>query len=728
MAAISALLAPAARAEEATEYTVGGLAQPVRDVQSAECTIQIAVRGAVASVETRERLINHADRPLAVRARLAVPAGGVVVAASLRLDGAAVAAAWVPAAFTTTPVDDPAVLGADPLLVHAVAGDGTYATVQPIAAGHAAIVTTRYVEVAAPIAGGLEIVLPGRAGTASPRCRARVTAAPGPGARVTDLRVDHAPIVTSEFAIADAPVTLHVGLALAGAAPIVWTQRERISAEWTASLVTVLAPELRARPAADRVLFVIDGSRSMALVDRERVLQILRALAVGWPPTTEVEAIVYDRTAARVLGQFRPADKPTLEAIAAGVRDHVGNNGSDLAAAFALAHRALADASGTARVIAITDGMIDADGAALISALDLPAAAARLHAILLDPPRTASPGLAALEAPIFRLGGSIVELDTDDAAFARALATSDDWLRPAALALAFPPAADLRIPGSVRAGRGFSRLVFQRDAAPALVLTGHTDAPFRVAAAAAPGTDVAALALASARVESFAGEDNPSAAALATAQRTLTAARAAHPIVDANHALAALSRTGRIAASRRAVITGGGAYARVVDAPDLALPPVDPPPPTATASAIDKLTLERLFRDQLAPRAYACYQRALGRAPTLAGTATFDLHIGRSEVSHVDLTSFGDAPFTACLLDAAYALQPPLPDFAVNTDDQTIVHYPLSFTVRDDHPLIMAGDADSSSPIDIDAIQGGVPTRRRPVRVDPATPLGGLKR
>jgi len=40
----------------------------------------------------------------------------------------------------------------------------------------------------------------------------------------------------------------------------------------------------------------------------------------------------------------------------------------------------------------------------------------------------------------------------------------------------------------------------------------------------------------------------------------------------------------------------------------------------------------------------------------------------------------------------------------------------------------MPGDADSSSPLDIDAIQGGVPERRRPIHVDAATPLGGLPR
>jgi len=42
--------------------------------------------------------------------------------------------------------------------------------------------------------------------------------------------------------------------------------------------------------------------------------------------------------------------------------------------------------------------------------------------------------------------------------------------------------------------------------------------------------------------------------------------------------------------------------------------------------------------------------------------------------------------------------------------------------------VIVLGDADSQSPIDIDAVEGGVPARRRPVKVpDASTPLGGLR-
>lgn len=41
--------------------------------------------------------------------------------------------------------------------------------------------------------------------------------------------------------------------------------------------------------------------------------------------------------------------------------------------------------------------------------------------------------------------------------------------------------------------------------------------------------------------------------------------------------------------------------------------------------------------------------------------------------------------------------------------------------------MIVPGDADSESPIDIDAVEGGVPGARKIVKPDTKTPLGGMK-
>jgi hypothetical protein len=66
-----------------------------------------------------------------------------------------------------------------------------------------------------------------------------------------------------------------------------------------------------------------------------------------------------------------------------------------------------------------------------------------------------------------------------------------------------------------------------------------------------------------------------------------------------------------------------------------------------------------------------------------------------------------------------------MPDPAYNIDDRSLVSYPLTFSVHEAKPLVIPGDADSSSPIDIDAIEKGRP--RRVEAGDTKNPLGGLK-
>jgi hypothetical protein len=737
--ALSADLAHAAPVPGSViEYAADEPPRPLQALHGTACELRVDLHGAVATIELRETFANTGSEPFALREDLGLPTGAVVYGGGLALDRAYASLAAVPAQFSTV-VADPAasdVIGPDPLLLQVMPGGGVRATLQPIAPGHDAKLVTRYVVLADIAGGAFSLNLPGR-GDGAASCKGTLTATPGPGVRITGLRAAGSALHGGAFTVGAQPVALAAAFELAGDKPVLWTQTYRLTPDWRASLVTVIAPALRPHAVPGKVVFVVDGSRSMELVGTPRVVQVMRAVAAALPAGSELEAIVYDRHAARVLGEFRPASPATLDALEAGLRGHAASNGSDLAAGFALAHQALAGARGVSRVIAITDGVIDGDrddaraGDALAQALDSTVAAIDVHAIVLDPGHTHSPGVAALRGPIYRYGGSLVEVDADD--LDGALRTIDDWFRPAALELSIatpPTATPVAIDGELRGGRGATRLYVHREPRPQLTLTGHLSSPFTIANQDGPEAPIYALALAGASIETFAGDDNPSAPARANAQRTLTAARAQGSIVDDNHALAVLSRSGKIASSRRDMIGGGGRYERVVALADPG--GTAPVPPAAAAlpapSAIDKLTLERLFRDQLSPRAYACYQRALGRAPRLAGTFTFDLRIGRGEVSQATITGVADDEFLACLTDAAFALQPPLPDFAVNADDQTIVHYPLSFAVKNDRAQIMAGDADSSSPLDIDAIKGGVPERRKPVKVDASTPMGNLPR
>jgi hypothetical protein len=338
-----------------------------------------------------------------------------------------------------------------------------------------------------------------------------------------------------------------------------------------------------------------------------------------------------------------------------------------------------------------------------------------------------------LRNPVNLYGGSYVEVSVDD--LDRALASVGAWLRPSWLEVAVT-GGKLDVPDQLRTGAGITRFAIHRGSAPAYVLGGRAESAVKIAARPGPAVTVAQLALARATDADFIKpeRDEPSEAELARGAKVRAHATQRHPAADVEHSLAVLSATGKVARNRRQMVKDGGPYLRAVAFAD---PPVSTPvaaaaTPPPTASAIDRATLERLFREQLQPGAFACYQRALGGAPKLEGTVVFELTMGRGEVTAVSLTNVGIAnpTFEACLLDAAYSMSPPLPDFTVNADDQTVAHYPLSFQSHEQKPVIILGDADSSSPIDIDAVEGGVPvppSKHKPLKVDTKTPLGGLK-
>ena len=452
----------------------------------------------------------------------------------------------------------------------------------------------------------------------------------------------------------------------------------------------------------------------------------LTSFVTWWRPTRSMlREPSITNTTRRLLALFTCGGPSTVtsEALQPSASGCVCTHASGCA--LALAKQAIDGGRGSAMLILITDGVTgDVDGPALVRALDAKVTAVDVHAIVLDPGRTTSPGAAALRAPINAYGGSYVEVTADE--LDEALSAVDEWLRPAWLELALGGHA---IPSEVRAGGGFSRPILHRGA-PRFSLTGHGDAKFTVVAAPAPAAPVAALALAGATAADFTGKAEPTESDLILAEPALQRARAAHPYAGGDRALAVLASAGRIAKSRRDVVAGGGRYERVIalDDPTPGLAAAAPAAPRAAASAIARETLERMFREQLQPKVYVCYQRALGRNASLAGTVYFQLRLGRGEVTEVTLTGLGDPQLESCMLDAAYQMTPPLPDFSVNADDQTIANYPLTLQRRAEQTVIVLGDADSQSPIDIDAVEPGVPGRPRKVRPpDASTPLGGLR-
>jgi hypothetical protein len=735
----------AARADALFDVAGHGPPGPASTVVETACEVDVDIHGGLATVEMRQHLANSGGGAMGAAYELVVPIGATLVGATLR-DGSApeAIALGVATGFQTMVARDGDVVGSDPLLLESIdsADDGRpryRATLQPIDVARAVVLTTRWATAVTLDAGALRVTIPGRdANGALPACHGTVRAAGGPGATVAHLRAGKTVSTGSAtFALDDADVPIAAELAFARPEPLVWTQREDLGDGFAAELVTVLAPPAHASGTlARRALFVIDGSRSMAMIGPAAVGKIVDAVAAAFAPGTQLDAILYDRTAARVLGTWQPADRAVAPILAA-IGKHVGDNGSDLPGALRLAHAAIADgARDETAVVVITDGVLgQLPDTALVDALAATSSAVDVHAIVIDPGATHAPGKALLARPVSLYGGSYVEVGTDQ--LDAALAGVNEWVRPAWSDVELQGALDSVhgvIPSPLPAGGGGTRIFVTHGAAPAVALDAHGDTAVHAlgkpaAAGGAIGAALGSLALAASEIDDFslvgtAADHGPAARAREHAITT-------HPLADLDHALVVLAAGGKVAHDRRAMVAGGGPYTRIVAAADPVWPyaapraHAQPPPP----SAIDRLTLERLFRDQLQPAAFVCYQRALGAAPKLAGTVYYTIDLGRGEVTRVALAGTGDVAFDACLVDAAYRMTPPLPDLRVNADDQTLVHYPLTFGLADHHPQVVLGDADSSSPLDIDAIEGGaaMPGPGKPIHVDTATPLGTMK-
>jgi hypothetical protein len=699
------------------EYDTTRRLVPASQLTLGACDLDVQFRGAIIDAELHQRIHNAGPAKLGTSYEVALPAAAQVIGFALR-DRATALAVTVPAGPPAEVMDSDRVLGADPALVTQLDPDDrghvVYRTIlQPFAADHDVTVALHWTDVAEIHDGALHYTLPG--GLGAPACMVRVTTALGPGAKVQQVRAGGTPLATTPtFTLGRDDLAVDVELAIAPNEPIAWVQSAELGDGLTARAVTVIAPPPRAEAGARHVVFVLDTSRSMELVGRPVVRSLVQAILAALPKGAEVEAILYDRTATRVLGSWQSAaDAATRTAIDKALELRPAINGSDLAGALGLAHALVTERGrGQAMVVAITDGVLgSARGQELTLALAASVDDVDVHAIVLDPAHMRSPGIAALRGPVGHYGGAYVEVGVDE--LDPALAGMSSWLRPAWLDLAIAGDAFTAMPDQLRAGSGFVATAIARKPT-AVVIRGRAEGPIAITAHAGPSAPLAQLVLARASSLDF-GDD--------AARRARVRAR--HAAVDADHDLAVLSTTGRVAQSRRQMIAGGGPYTRVVALTDAAyVPSVHIGAATGpTHSAIDRAIIKRMLNDQLQPRAYSCYQRALGLVPGLAGTVHLELDLGRGEVTHVGLVGTGNATFDTCLLDAAYGMTPPLPTPGVNDDDRSFVNYSITFAVRENKPLVLPGDADSTSPLDIEAIQGGVP---RHLNVDTRTPLGGL--
>ena len=704
------LCARMAAAESALgEWNAGTPLRTGGQLELGTCTIGVTLHGAIAELELRQTIQNPGPGELAATYELELPPQAAMIGASF--DGAA--AIGVPVNPAIERVDSTDVLGADPVFVARVGNDAGRvryrATVQPIRESHEIVLALRWTQTAEIHDSALHVKLLGR-GDAAP-CAGTIKALPGPGATVSAG-------VAFKWGATDEDLAIQLGL---GKAPIAWLQTAELGDGETARALTVIAPAVRADTGPHRVLFVIDTSRSMELVGRNNVRQLVRAIMKALPQGSTIEAILFDRSAERVLGSWQPAEAAG-NAIDLGLAKHGAVNGSDLVAAFALAKTALAEPSEThsqAMVIAISDGVLGGVGSdALTKALGGRTETLDIHALILDPHGMTSPDGDALHPLVGTYGGTYVELSVDD--LDRAITDVAAWLRPAWQDLTvkgLEHRTDLGpIPFEVRAGTGFVQLSLGTRV-HGVAITAHGDATTIAHASLLPAAPIAQLVLA--RVD-----DNDLGTGVSGEELR---AKLTHrfPSVDDEHDLAVISKVGRVAAGRRQMIAGGGPYSRMVELPD---PPFPPPPiaigPTTGGSALDRGIVKRMLNDQLQPHAYSCYARSLGRLISLAGTATFEIELGRGEVTSVTVTGFEtNAEFHACLVDAAYGLAPPMPTPGYNLDDRSSVSYPLTFSVRDKQPAVAGSDA-AMTPAAATPVDG----QRPKLDVgDTSTPLGNVR-
>jgi hypothetical protein len=710
-----------------SEFGVADPMRPAQQLVEASCELAVDLHGALAEVTQRQRLTNPGPATLGAMTEFSLPVGAHLVGVAVQRDKKVEAAIPVTEWKRSERVQSEKVLGSDPALVTALVPldderPRFRALLQPLEQDQEITLETRWVATADIRDGSLHLTFPGR-GSSAPRCKGLVQVKPGPGAGIDRIRLDGVEIgvrATASFELGATDSTLTAVLAFKRNEPLLWQQSMSLGDGYTAQAITIVTPAIRST-SSRRALLVIDGSRSMELVGRHNVQRLVHEIGNALPPKSELEAIIFDRKATRVLGAWKAATPEAITQIQNAVKSHAATNGSDTAGALAFAHqvdvdlRAAGDARGQTMVILISDGVLgDIAPDALTKALAASPNDLDVHAITLAPGRMGAPDAAMLRAPVHYYGGSYIEVATKE--IDTALLSIADWLRPAWQGLAVAGSAEA-FPDQLRAGTGAVRFAVVKKAGK-LQLTGQSDRKFSANAGKAPAAAFAQLALAGAG---------------AFDETTRARLRERHISVDDGHAFAVLTSTGSVAANRRSMVSGGGPYTRMVDVDDPNFPADarTAPPVVIGGSSLDRNLVTILLRQYLQPAAFTCYQRALATNGNLAGTARFRLEIGRGELTRASVVGVGDATFDACLLDAAFNVTPPLPNPDYNTDDRTIVNYPLTFSVREQKPFVVAGDADSSSPIDIDGVVGGIPASGRKkgqIKADDSsTPLGGLR-
>ncbi len=125
----------------------------------------------------------------------------------------------------------------------------------------------------------------------------------------------------------------------------------------TLGFLQVRAGRLSEAPTRARVVFVVDASHSVGASGLTQ--QLARAGSyLQLLPDAEAEVILFRRSAERLFGRFIPASEWTASLASLPAARLETGNGSHLDEGLRLAQRVLAEGSGPARILALTDGRL----------------------------------------------------------------------------------------------------------------------------------------------------------------------------------------------------------------------------------------------------------------------------------------------------------------------------------------------------------------------------------
>lgn len=778
----AALLAAASGRPARAAAELGGM--EVTEVREAEHALTVRIEGLVARIDSRQVVINQGARDTEVIYAFDLPADAAVVGAEIALpDGRHATSASVDerAAFRFVP-DDGAQPGAPDLgLLRLLDVDEDQGLARyemrlyPVPAGRSATATVHWVAPLRYRDGRLSLRIPDRGGAAN-LVRERVDMswrAPAGARGLRDIRSGSARLSATGGPLATARFSAQPGGDMVLEATPVFAPGQGLVAELAtvpidarrgALALSVLSPELppAAPPGAERVVLVVDRSRSLGPTGLAAARAITDAILAAATRGAAAEVVVFDRRARAVNGRLT-GDRAALRAAAGkSLTSSTPASGSDLGAALgqvaSLLRREGAAADSPVGPIArgvvsptliviVTDGMLPLE-------LDSARARDRLGAAALSEARVTSVVLVPDGAPVPDLGhGPLADLARTTGGRVLAVRQGEARGRAARLwAEIGQPApfesiqvdwrgsvvtSDSEAPARLESGEGFVLLGWYHGARPAAVglhaeLRGHRitarvrSAGAGLARAALPLTLMQrpAIELLPPRaLEGDDAEDRARGELVRAADRAGVATRAtALVLLDprdgfARDRLAHARRWGSgqfrrspPPAERR---LGEGEQARAETRPDTgpAGAAARAAPAPRRTGELDRQLVQRLMQQHVVPRARACYQRALRREPKLTGTVVIELEMARGEVqsARVARSSAASSVLTDCLLDAAYAT--PVPQVALGEAGETIVvaRYPLRFQSHD-------------ARIDVS------PAADRPSTAipDPDDPLGGL--